>query len=582
MGLGQSLEKMREDYQDKRNMLAALLLSALVLGIGMWHGLPNVYIPDTHIVRNALGMAKTMDFFPAVGTYSTYPYLLAYLLIPVYGITFFIGRALGIYLSADDFGLSVIENPTIVYIEARIMVGLFGVLGVWYLYRTARRLSFSPNTALFAALLLAFNPLYVQLGHQARPWIPLVAGLCFTLYHGVGIVQRARTRDYLWASVGAGLCFAIHQVGGAAFLIPLAAHGARLGKSFFSVKGLLRALFAGVIFAAVALFLGYGYMIFAGEAVDVMPTDKATLNFGGQKLVLDMFNGARAWITIKGLFGYDPVCFVLGILGLVLAIFHKGLTGARMILGVFGGFILAFFLIYQNCHIRYMLPLTPGLALGAAYLVDRLVARLKVKEVYVFVPLVLVGAIQCARMDYLLCLTDTRDIAQRWIELNIPRDARIAAEGYTAPLHPNVESLKYLKEEAGVWLRRKEKVVLEGKSRLVDVKRYYLIPLERFYGHKTYQPDSYRLGGEKPIKEFLDGNGIEWLMLYERWPRRGVAAPMVDYIQERCEQPPQIFNPASVDDPAEATLPTDMDFPLTTLWITKRPGPILKVYKVKK
>lgn len=580
MGLGQSMERMRFDYQDKRNTLAVLLLSAMVLGIGMWHGLPNVYIPDTHIVRNALGMAKTMDFWPPVGTYSTYPYLLAYLLIPVYGITFFIGRALGIYLSADDFGLSVIENPTVVYLEARIMVGLFGVLGVWYLYRTARRLSLNPNTALLAALLLAFNPLYVQLGHQSRPWIPLVACICFTLYHAVGIVNEARTRDYFWAAIGAGLCFSMHQVGGAAFLIPLAAHAARLGKAFFSVKGLMRAFFSAVIFTAVALFLGYGYMILGGPAVDVMPTEKASINIGGQKLVLDLFTGGRAWITIKGLFGYDPVCLVLGITGLILAFIHKGLSGARMILGVFCGFILAFFLIYQNCHIRYMLPLAPGLALGAAYLGDRLATRFNVKEAWIFIPLVLVGAIQCARMDYLLCLTDTRDIARKWIEINIPPDTRIAAEGYTAPINPNTESLNYLKEEAGVWLRRKEELVLDGKSRLVDVKRYYLIPMERFYHEQSYWPHQYKLGGEMPIKAFLDDKNVERLMLYDRWPQRERQAPLVEYIAERCELL-QTFSPAATDDPAEATLPTDMDFPLTTLWITKRPGPLLKVYEVK-
>ena len=80
---------------ERKLLTAVLLLAAAALGTGLWHGLPQVYVPDTHIIRNALGMAKSHDLWPPAGMYSTYPYLLAYLLQPIYGVTYFAGRTFG-------------------------------------------------------------------------------------------------------------------------------------------------------------------------------------------------------------------------------------------------------------------------------------------------------------------------------------------------------------------------------------------------------------------------------------------------------------------------------------------------------
>ena len=45
----------------KRGTLLFLAVAALALFLRLWpigHGLPRNYVPDTHVVRNALGMAK--------------------------------------------------------------------------------------------------------------------------------------------------------------------------------------------------------------------------------------------------------------------------------------------------------------------------------------------------------------------------------------------------------------------------------------------------------------------------------------------------------------------------------------------
>ncbi|MFH2000776.1 MAG: glycosyltransferase family 39 protein [Planctomycetota bacterium] len=566
---------------DRKREILIVLLAAAALGMGLWHGLPNVYVPDTHMIRNALGMAKTMNLWPPAGMYSTYPYLLSYLLLPVYAATFLIGRVFGAYASPEEFGARVVEDPTIVYIEARIMVALFGLMAVLYLYRTARRLGFSLRVATGTALLLALNPLFVQLGHHARPWIPLVAAVTFTLYHSAGIALHARRRDYLLAALGAGLGFAMHQVGGALVLLPLCAHFACLKASALKGKQLLRlGLLIGVM-AGVAFFLGYGHMAFAGKSLDAIPTDQENIDLGGQKLLITMFSGARAMEIATAFFGYDPAGSTLGLIGLLLGLFAaRGFRGLRFALFVFCGFLSCFFLLYANSHIRYMLPFCPALALGAGYLAARAGDRKPGCEALILIPLVLFSSVQTARLDLLLCRTDTRDLARDWIERNIPAGTRIAAEGYTAPLRPDRASLLFLRDEAGVWLKQKESLILEGRLRKPEGPEYYLIPLERFWQFRSYWPHQYLLGGDRPIAAFLDDLKTEWIMLYERWPEQERHAPMTEYLDQKKAEGP-IFSPTRTPHPREASLPTDMDFPLFALWYLDRPGPIIKLYKTK-
>jgi len=69
----------------RRCRLAVLLvLFLLPLGLRLWsidHGSPRNYVEDTHIVKNALGMAKDQTIAPPVNKYSSYPNLLPYMLL---------------------------------------------------------------------------------------------------------------------------------------------------------------------------------------------------------------------------------------------------------------------------------------------------------------------------------------------------------------------------------------------------------------------------------------------------------------------------------------------------------------------
>ena len=107
-----------------------------------------------------------------------------------------------------------------------------------------------------------------------------------------------------------------------------------------------------------------------------------------------------------------------------------------------------------------------------------------------------------------------------------------------------------------------------------------MIPLERFYCYKSYWPHQYLLEGEKPIEAFFEEHLVEWIMLSDRWPRSDRHPPLMDYLSQRAEPGP-VFSPSKDPDPSEATLPMDMDFPLCALWQLDRPGPRIRLFKVK-
>jgi hypothetical protein len=96
-------DMVRDETRDVRApmllLLAAVgLLLVLPLALRMLpirHGAPRNYVPDTHMVRQALGMARDHDLAPQAGKYSFYPNFLPYLLLPCYAAEYAAGRAEG-------------------------------------------------------------------------------------------------------------------------------------------------------------------------------------------------------------------------------------------------------------------------------------------------------------------------------------------------------------------------------------------------------------------------------------------------------------------------------------------------------
>ena len=124
-----------------RSLAALLLLLVLPLFLRLApisHGEGRNYVPDTHIVRSALGMAQDKDLAPPAGKYSNYPYLLPYLLLPVYAAEYALGKSSGEWSDPAGFAAAVATEPGRVHLPARVLVALFGAASAWVAFRAAR------------------------------------------------------------------------------------------------------------------------------------------------------------------------------------------------------------------------------------------------------------------------------------------------------------------------------------------------------------------------------------------------------------------------------------------------------------
>ncbi|HUR26601.1 MAG TPA: glycosyltransferase family 39 protein, partial [Planctomycetota bacterium] len=193
--------------------VAAVLFLALALRfLPLEHGFPRNYVPDTHAVRAALGMAKDHDLAPRVGKYSSYPYLMPYMLLPIYGAQYALGKARGEWHGAEEFGAVVAENPERVALPARALVALFGALTALAVYFAARAAGLQRG-ALAAMFLAATALLHVQMSVQERPWAIVVFFGALCSWACIHFAATGRARSLVLSGACAGLAFAAHQAG---------------------------------------------------------------------------------------------------------------------------------------------------------------------------------------------------------------------------------------------------------------------------------------------------------------------------------------------------------------------------------
>ena len=576
----------------RRTILCVALLFALALGLrlaALQHGLPRNYVPDTHAVRAALGMAKDRDLAPPVGKYSSYPYLMPYLLLPVYGAQYAIGRIEERWHGAEEYGAYVADHPERVALPARALVACFGALTALVVFFAARVAGLQLG-ALAAMFLAATGLLHVQLSVQERPWVIVVFFGALCLWASLCYAASGRARSLALSGVCAGLALATHQAGGF-FAFLTAATWIFSGRQAADWSGarLLRRLghaaLAALLCVVVGLVSGHVYYLVHGavQTDQLVGTARAAEHFtlGGQALRLGL-----SWTSFehlgRTLFGYDPVLVGLGTLGLLIAWRTTCLRGPL----VFTLAYAIFFLFNPSDHVRYLLPLTVLLAIPAGQVSELVLARKSGRVA--LGALCVLPLLQSGRLVWLLRQEDTRAEAERRLE---EFAAPVNAKSYVAIDHygPQVElSRASLEQLAGVReLRTREARRLEllqsgyapgGKLGI------HALFVEEFFG---YDDELHAYGVAKERRdlaatpaELFKVLGVTHFVMINRRP----SDPALPFLAALAGN----WTPVWVIDPSragggespEAWLPTEMDFPLTGLWRVDRPGPLITLYEL--
>lgn len=593
----------------------ALLLALLALSLAprlmpLGHGLPRNYVPDTHIVRAALGMAKDRDPVPPVGKYSTYPNLLPYLLLPVYTGEYALGRLTGRFAGPGEFQAEVLEAPGRMHFLARVLVALLSALAPLLAFALARTAGLTAG-AWIAGVLMATALLHIHFSVQERPWGPLVTALLLTaLCTARALLPGAPRpgRQLVWAGAAAGLGFAVHQAG-LPFALLVALAWGFLPWPWRGAQALRRRIAIGfaslLAWAATGLLLGHPYLLRYGPtpsaavAGSELPTGEveAAIRVGGQAFVPEVRWDSALRLS-KALWGYDPLIASAGVLGLVLAWRRRPLRPALL-------FLLAWALVFftnQNDHVRYVLPVTALLCLPAALLLERGWQRGGPARAGVVAALLL-PLVQAARFVHVLSQADTRALAERRLA-ELPAGSRVAIDRY-GPL-PDLDrgSLERLAELRELGSRERHRLELLRAGVLTG--GLSVLPLEDIYRFDERQrgvslapaangldPDPARLlAGEGATHVLLvdrdPRDGIEPLLIHGGPPlplRRGPQAGEIPARLAPLELPPGpplwSLDPGRGAPPSEARLPTELSFPLLSLWQIERPGPRLELYALR-
>jgi 4-amino-4-deoxy-L-arabinose transferase-like glycosyltransferase len=419
-----------------RLFLLLILLSAFSVRVyGIKFGLPYLYHIDEHaLVNRALRMLITGDFNPH---WFHWPSLYFYVQAGVYLIHYLWGVSQGLYIS-------LAEAPQAgFYLWGRFTTAAIGTATVYLVYQIGKEM-FNQRVGLLAALLLSFSFLHAEHSHYITPEVPMTFWVALSFLYACRMFQRGETKDYILASLFAGLAFATKYNGFLIFFPVVVAHLLNSwGKTFFNSK-----LFLSFFFFALGMFLGAPYIFldvpgFLDPNIGIVYDIRhySVLGHPGAEK-------ANNWLFyLKDLSqGVGTVVFGLAAMGLALILIKERKKGAFLSL-----FPVVYFAAISSLKVvfgRNLIPVVLFTSIFAGYLVDDVLTRLKTrygkfrKAENVALALVLVLALtipakNILQWDWQISQKDTRTKAAEWVYRNIPLGSKIALQSYTPQLKGN-------------------------------------------------------------------------------------------------------------------------------------------------
>ncbi len=424
-----------------------------VLAAGLWlrldgirFGLPAVYNPDeVAIMSRALSFAKG-DLNPHNFVYPTFFfYALAGWIAGYFGL----GLATGAFASIAAFEQQFFRDPSGVYLAGRLLGALCGTLTIFVTFVFGSR-HFGRIAGMSAAAFIAVAPYAVRDAHYVKHDIPatlvVLLGMIAIFRVWPGSSQKGiRLTDVIVAGALCGVASSIHYYAVFACLpLVLAAWTRARATGSAPVESVLVACAAAAA-AATTFFLLSPYIVIDWQ------TAWRDMN-ANRRIVVD-----RAVASTGGAFGSLPD---------YLAMLSRDAMGWPVVLLAIAGFLVISrrsnrtlvlfavfpisFLLFLGITVpagRYLNPVLPLIAVSAGVAVSSLSALAGVRARGILAALLTVAAAQPAirlsvRTVELFNETDTRTLAQRYIETRIPEGSTVLIQPYSVSLRPSRASLE--------------------------------------------------------------------------------------------------------------------------------------------
>jgi 4-amino-4-deoxy-L-arabinose transferase-like glycosyltransferase len=409
----------------RRSSAAAILgLVAVAVLLGVWgvgFGLPFDFRPDEELFTGrAVQMAVTHSLDPHFYVY------------PPLGLYLFALAELVLGLVAPaHLGTATQIDPTWEYLAVRLLsviafaatTGLIGLLG---------RAAYGALAGVIAAAAFAAAPLAVQNAHFGRVDVLALCLMVFAMWLG-GRAQSAA--GWAVAGVAAGLAAGTKYTVGvvAVYLVVLLLQGT-------DRRARLLSLVAGAVLAFVAVLALTGHPLQLVDGIRFLAQRSAS-SYG-------LPIGLIYHPTVSLPAGLGLGACALGLAGIGVALWRRSPTDLALLALLAAYLLLVGF--SQEVFLRYALPLLPPLCLLAGGTL-RLAGgrRLPAAALAVLAAgLLAPSALTSIQGDRLLTVTDTRELAARWLLANAPPGSELVVANYwgepfydqeairSRPLHP--------------------------------------------------------------------------------------------------------------------------------------------------
>lgn len=464
-----------------------LLCTLFVIGfilrfIGLDYGMPYLFHPDeVRQILDALSMGQRVSAIPGD---LTYPALHKYVLLFVFGLYYGISVLLGTFDGPGEFAVSFLWSPARLFLLGRAVSLVFGLGVAFITYWGARRL-FGQRCALLACALSLFT--YQLIGHSQ--WATADIMLTFfttTAFLLICLDMKYFNKKYFYlACVFVGLCIST-KFQGVFVGLPLV-----VGQVFLIVKRKLAAvaIVKRVIVGGCLIFLlsSLGNIVFFVDAdAYVRKVEQlrgvTQVGLSSSPAYTDGFLGLVLWFA-KEMVRQELVLGCLIVLGIMYCFWRHDRYDIVSI-----GYLILVFFSMRNWGFRYLHLFSPCygvmcLLAGRAIsdLLDR-AGNIKIRGLIYSVLIVglVLGGWRGVDAGLRKMQDDTRILAKKWIEENVPSDRCIAIDWYVfgPPILSDIPIIAQSPAARGYYDRWVSLAIKDGYRKLQEsegLKKYCVV-----------------------------------------------------------------------------------------------------------
>lgn len=488
---------------------AVVAAGAVLRLLGLDYGLPAVFNSDEpHLVNLAVSFGRG-SLRPDI---LKYPTLFPYALFACFGVFFLAWSGFGLARGVGEFGRYFAWNPTPFYLIGRSLSAAASLAALLPTYRAARTWLGEP-AAVFAAGLLAVSPTIVVAAHAVKPETLMLLCAAAAWWLSARFVAEGRRRDLVGCGVAAGLALSSQFTAAPlASLVVSAWAGRRLVERGLPVGGVLAALGAyAAAFLAGSPYVLLDFQRFRDSIVGLRELEGAAGAPAGLAVVLgNLASFGGPWLG------------GLAAAGGAAVLLRRDRARAVWLLLPVAGYLVALARSPEGHWGRYLMALYPGLALLAGCGFQWAAGGLRGPAAAgALAVLLLPGAWASLEFDRGTLTPDTRTLATRWVEENVPTGSVVLldqehASPRLAMAKDEVRRLLERTEAAGHPRARYYRYLLEGHPgggyELYRVRREYS-DLHSYPGHVAFSQAGHPILDARPGLSAVRAAGVEYVVL---------------------------------------------------------------------